>query len=259
MNGFTIYKEYYELITLLNEKEQQEILLAIMRYMFEDITPNLNERQTKIFNNLKRPLDTAKKNSKRRTNSKPNENQKETKQKPNENQTKTKSKPNQNQKGNQTKTHQDVNVIVNVNKDVLEKIEYEEEKPLVTDDVDLLTEITKKVVEHLNERNNSNFRPTTKTTKQKISARLNEGYKLDDFIVVIDKKSKEWKNTEFEKFLCPETLFGNKFEKYLNQKDNSNSSKKNVPNWFDQDLGEEEITEDERRELEAIENGTYRA
>lgn len=259
MNGFTIYKEYYELITLLNEKEQQEILLAIMRYMFEDITPTLNERQTKIFNNLKRPLDTAKKNSKRRTNSKPNKNQKETKEKPNENQMKTKSKPNENQKGNQTKTHQDVNVIVNVNKDVLEKIECEEEKPLVTDDVDLLTEITKKVIEHLNKRNNSNFRPTTKTTKQKISARLNEGYKLDDFIAVIDKKCKEWKNTEFEKFLCPETLFGNKFEKYLNQKDNSNSSKKNVPNWFDQDLGEEEITEDERRELEAIENGTYRA
>ena len=37
MNSFTIYKEYYELITLLNEKDQQELLLAIVKYMFEDI------------------------------------------------------------------------------------------------------------------------------------------------------------------------------------------------------------------------------
>ena len=252
MNGFTIYKEYYELITLLSEKEQQELLLAIMRYMFEDIIPILNERQTKIFNNLKRPLDTAKKNSKRRSKKESNENQMETEEEPNENQNKTKRKPNQNQKGNQTKTHQDVNVIVNVNKDVLEKIECEEEKPLVTDDVDSLTEITKKVIDHLNKRNNSNFRSTTKTTKQKINARLNEGYKLDDFITVIDKKCKEWKNTEFEKFLCPETLFGNKFEKYLNQKDNSNSSKKNVPDWFDKEQVNEELSKEEEMELNSI-------
>lgn len=252
MNGFTIYKEYYELITLLSEKEQQELLLAIMRYMFEDIIPILNERQTKIFNNLKRPLDTAKKNSKRRLKKESNENQMETEKEPNENQMKTKRKPNQNQKRNQTKTHQDVNVIVNVNKDVLEKIECEEEKPLVTDDVDSLTEITKKVIDHLNKKNNSNFRSTTKTTKQKINARLNEGYKLDDFIAVIDKKCKEWKNTEFEKFLCPETLFGNKFEKYLNQKDNSNLNKKSVPDWFDKEQINEELSKEEEMELNSI-------
>ena len=46
---------------------------------------------------------------------------------------------------------------------------------------------------------------------------MNEGYKLNDFIVVIDKKYDEWKETEFEKFLRPETLFGIKFESYLNQ------------------------------------------
>ena len=50
MNSFTIYKEYYELITLLNEKEQQELLLAITRYMFEDIEPKLNDKQNKKIN-----------------------------------------------------------------------------------------------------------------------------------------------------------------------------------------------------------------
>lgn len=85
MNGiksFTIYEEYYELITLLNQREQEEFLLAIVRYMFEDVEPVLNDRQQKIFNNLKRPLDVSKNKSKNAR----KENQKEIKSKSNENQ-----------------------------------------------------------------------------------------------------------------------------------------------------------------------------
>lgn len=219
MNGFTIYSEYFDLITLLPKNEQGELLLAICNYMFFDEEPKLNEAQLKIFRNLKRPLDKSKKRSL-------NSSKNETKQKQNENERKTKQKQNE----NENETHQDVNVIVNVNDDVnvnsnLEKIEYEEEKPLVTNDVDSLTEITKKVIEYLNKKTNSNFRPTTKTTQHKINARLNEGYNLDDFIAVIDKKYDEWVGTEFEVYLCPETLFGTKFEKYLNQKTSKKKSK----------------------------------
>ena len=47
--------------------------------------------------------------------------------------------------------------------------------------------------------------------------RLIEGYKEEDFFLVIDKKYKEWKDSEMEKFLRPETLFSNKFESYYNQ------------------------------------------
>lgn len=220
MNGFTIYSEYFDLITLLPKNEQGELLLAICNYMFFDEEPKLNEAQMKIFRNLKRPLDKSKKRSL-------NSSKNEMKQKQNRNERKTKQKQNENEK----ETHQDVNVIVNVNDDVnvnsnLEKIEYEEGKPLVTNDVNLLTEITKKVIEHLNKKANSNFRPTTKTTQQKINARLNEGYNLDDFIAVIDKKCNEWIGTEFERYLCPETLFGTKFEKYLNQKTTDKKSQK---------------------------------
>lgn len=107
--------------------------------------------------------------------------------------------------------------------------EEEKEEKKETDDVSLLTEISKKVIEHLNKTTKSNFRYGTKSTLTKIKARLNEGYTLDDFIVVIDKKSNEWIGTEFEKYLCPETLFGNKFEKYLNQK--TTSKKTNDEQW----------------------------
>ena len=44
-------------------------------------------------------------------------------------------------------------------------------------------------------------------------------YHTEDLKAVIDKKVAEWKGTEFEKYLTPETLFRpSNFEKYLNQK-----------------------------------------
>ena len=41
---------------------------------------------------------------------------------------------------------------------------------------------------------------------------------ISDFKTVIDKKVKSWAGTEWEKFIRPETLFGTKFESYLNEK-----------------------------------------
>ena len=77
----------------------------------------------------------------------------------------------------------------------------------------------KQIVDYLNLKTKSKFKYSSKTTQTKIIARLNEGYTLDDFIVVIDKKTDEWlEDSEFNKYLCPETLFGTKFEKYLNQR-----------------------------------------
>lgn len=78
--------------------------------------------------------------------------------------------------------------------------------------------IHNQIIEYLNKKIGSNYKSTTRSTKEKIDARLNEGYILDDFIVVIDKKAEEWMGTEMEKYLRPETLFGTKFEGYLNQR-----------------------------------------
>lgn len=206
MNGFTIYKEYYELITLLTEREQQELLLAITRFMFEDVEPTLNDKQTKIFNNLRRPLEKSKKRSKCGSITKSNENQEESEIKTKENQKEIKTKSNENQKENESKTHQDVNVIVNVNDNV---------------DVNVnkitLAEI-KGIVEYLNIKSNSHYKYSTDKTQTLIKARIKDGFTLDDFKIVIDKKCEEWLGTDFEKFLRPETLFSNKFEGYLNQK-----------------------------------------
>lgn len=72
------------------------------------------------------------------------------------------------------------------------------------------------IVDYLNEKAGKKFKVNDKT-KAHINARVNDGYTLPDFRAVIEKKVAEWKGTEMDKFLRPETLFGTKFEGYLNQ------------------------------------------
>lgn len=76
------------------------------------------------------------------------------------------------------------------------------------------------IIEYLNQKSESNYRSKTASTRKYIKARFNEGFTIDDFKTVIDKKTKEWKGDEkWGRFLRPETLFGTKFEGYLNQKE----------------------------------------
>lgn len=72
------------------------------------------------------------------------------------------------------------------------------------------------VVDYLNKKAGKQFRASNKTTQQHINARLAEGFKVEDFKTVIDKKAAEWLGTEWEQYLRPTTLFGTKFESYLN-------------------------------------------
>lgn len=73
------------------------------------------------------------------------------------------------------------------------------------------------VVDYLNEQAGTKYKSTASKTKKLIDARVNEKFTLDDFKMVIDKKVAEWIGTEYEQYLRPETLFGTKFESYLNQ------------------------------------------
>ena len=74
------------------------------------------------------------------------------------------------------------------------------------------------IITHLNIRTKAKYKPTSRKTKQLINSRLNEGFTLDDFKTVIDKKTLQWlSDPEMSKYLRPETLFGSKFEGYLNE------------------------------------------
>lgn len=118
----------------------------------------------------------------------------------------------------------------NAEEDIEEEKDKEEDK-----------EIYRQIVEYLNQRIGANYKATTKKTRSCIHARLEEGFTLDDFKTVIDKKADEWIGTDYEKFLRPETLFGPKFESYLNQKegrnngvgaDNSNTNKPRIGHYI---------------------------
>jgi len=76
----------------------------------------------------------------------------------------------------------------------------------------------KEIVEYLNHEAGTKYKSSSRSTREHIHARWEDGFKLDDFRSVIDKKVASWTGTDQEKYLRPETLFGTKFEGYVNEK-----------------------------------------
>lgn len=75
------------------------------------------------------------------------------------------------------------------------------------------------IVQYLNQKTGKNFKHTSKVTQRHIRARLAEGFTVNDFKQVIDKKCSDWlRDQKMKEYLRPETLFGTKFESYLNSK-----------------------------------------
>lgn len=89
------------------------------------------------------------------------------------------------------------------------------------------------IISYLNEKAGTNYKSNSKATQNHINARLNEGYTVDNFKTVIDIKCNEWlNNKDMKKYLRPETLFGTKFEGYLNQQPKRHEETK--PNILDE-------------------------
>lgn len=219
INSFAIYREYWDLITLLTEKEQSNVLMAVVKYMFEDEEAELSKRESKVFVNLKRPLDKSKNKS---NNSKSKQNQNEIKTKSNENQVEIKSKSTRG-------THQDVNVIVNDNVYVNNIYSYLEE----------------------------NFGRTLSSIEY--------------------EEVSTWQDNELTRYAIKQAVLNGKYNiKYINailtsfkknnitsvqqaQSQNEKFKNGNLPDWFGKEIKKEDsISDEQRREIEAIKNGTYR-
>ncbi|EHU5358217.1 conserved phage C-terminal domain-containing protein [Listeria monocytogenes] len=126
------------------------------------------------------------------------------------------------------------------------------------------TSIFKNVIDFLNENAETNYRHTTQVTQTLIRARLKDGFTFEDFKKVIIIKCKDWKNdSAMSQYLRPGTLFGTKFESYLNQKLISGNRKKPweketkkevLPDWFDKDQNQvakkEKLSVEETKVLE---------
>lgn len=77
------------------------------------------------------------------------------------------------------------------------------------------------VIEYLNSQAETTFSTKLGSNTELIASRLKEGYTVSDLKLVIDKKVKDWKGTDWAKFIRPNTLFAKtKIENYLNSNDN---------------------------------------
>jgi len=84
-------------------------------------------------------------------------------------------------------------------------------------------ELIDQVVNYLNEKTGKDFKATTKQTVSLIKARARDGNSFDDFKKVIDTKTNQWlSNPDMNRYLRPQTLFGNKFEAYREEYSNNN-------------------------------------
>lgn len=86
-------------------------------------------------------------------------------------------------------------------------------------------EIYCRVISYLNRKTGKQFKDSSKKTKELITARINEKFTEEDFFTVIDNKTSKWlRDPKMCEYLRPETLFGTKFESYLNDTGGGNGS-----------------------------------
>ena len=76
--------------------------------------------------------------------------------------------------------------------------------------------ICESVISHLNALIGSAYKPTSRANRELIDGLVSEGFTEAEIITVIDKKYAEWHGTDWAWCLRPSTLFGQKFECYLN-------------------------------------------
>lgn len=84
----------------------------------------------------------------------------------------------------------------------------------------------KEIIDYLNSKTGKKYRDNVQKNKSLIKTRWSEGYRLEDFKQVIDNMVTDWSGTKYAKYLRPETLFGTKFDGYLNQGNIVNREKK---------------------------------
>lgn len=88
------------------------------------------------------------------------------------------------------------------------------------------------IVRFLNSHTGSHYKLTNRTMRL-IQSKFDEGFSTEDFYTVITNKVADWKGTPMEKYLRPQTLFGEKFESYLNQRQTASLPfGGSLPDWY---------------------------
>lgn len=125
-------------------------------------------------------------------------------------------------RNNNSKNYQEQEVTTERNKDNSQS----DQRPASPSPVNEKEKIPyKEIIDYLNEKTGSRYKNVAGNQKM-IRARWNEGYRLGDFKKVIDTKTADWLGTyskdgrDMSQYLRLSTLFGTKFDQYLNEKHN---------------------------------------
>lgn len=219
-NTFTCFEEFADAMEDLTPEERHQIEIAICEYGFFGIETELPRLLKPTFKMMKKDIDYSV------------------------------SKRSNGGKGGRPKKEKTTDI--ETEKPVVSEIEKpvsETEKPVVSENTkpntiqdntvhnstkqnkeDINTSsLSSSVVSYLNEKAGSSFKAASKNTQSLINARTREGFTLEDFKTVIDGRVKAWANDpKMSEYLRPQTLFGTKFESYLN----ANSVKEVAKNEF---------------------------
>lgn len=219
-NSFVIYHNYRDTLEDLTDEQVGKLFRAIFDYEIDKKEPNFNGELKIAFRFIKKDLDLNSDKyesicERNRTNGLKGGRPKNPKNpngfsKTQQNPEKPKKADNDNDNDNEYDYDYDY-VLERKNKDFGQSLG-NAQYPLMSNN-----NIYKETIDYLNEKAKTKYRQVENNYKH-IKARINEGFSLEDLKLVIDKKSKEWIGTEFERYLTPETLFRpSNFEKYLNQ------------------------------------------
>lgn len=88
--------------------------------------------------------------------------------------------------------------------------------------------IIEDIINYMNNVCRTSYKPESDLTIKTINARIKDGFKIEDFNLVIDAQNKLWKGTDMERYLRPVTLFGNKMEQYLGMAKKTNNPVNNT-------------------------------
>ena len=206
MKYLKVWTSFREDMSALGDAEKGRLFVAMLEYAENGEEPTISGNERFIWPIAKKTIDLlAKRAEQLRENGEKGGRPTETK----ENQTEP----------NETKENQNgvlLSPLYIKDKDKYKDKEKDKDKDNGKGVYDARAREISQIVDLLNEKAGTKYRANTDATKRHINARLAEGYTVDDFQTVIDKKCAEWLGTDMEKFLRPETLFGSKFESYLN-------------------------------------------
>ena len=106
-------------------------------------------------------------------------------------------------------------IVISIGKNVQTLVKAEEIKPK---SIDKNSELIQHIIEYLNQQTNRAYTNKAKDAVRAINARISEGHQLEEFKKVIDIKTKQLMGTDMENYLRPITLFGTKFNSYINER-----------------------------------------